>query len=181
MVLGKGTDKCFDVSAGFGGGRDGRDFRIAAGKVRIIRVIGGRSDQCLQGRVGSQFFTPRIRCRVGIEVGFRVPYARAWLGDACTLQVAGMCCDTFQCLLADGVGEGILLSSTCVEVDKHFESFTGNGGMGISYIRKLPEQLFDGSSTLAEIIHGKKAHPDQVDGSVAMVGTADPFSDDDRH
>ena len=172
--MGEVTGEGFDVSAGFGDGRDGRAFRVAAGEAGIGGVIAGRPDQCLQGRVGSQFFPPGIRCRVGVEVGFRVPYARARLGDARTFRVARMGCDTFQCLLADGVGEGILFGGTRVEVDKHFESFTGNGGMGISHIRQLSEQLFDDGSAfsgMVEVVHGKKAHAGKVGGSVAAFGT----------
>ena len=87
VVMGEVTGEGFDVSAGFGSGREGGGGAVTGG-IRVAvaaRKVSFILDQVGQRRVGVEFFPPRIRFGSGIVVGIGIPYARTGLGDACLL------------------------------------------------------------------------------------------------
>ena len=112
VILEEGVDEGFDISAGFGEGRYGRELAVDACGVRGAAAVGicilGGAEELCQRRVGIQFFTPGVRFGSRVVVSVGVPDAGTGLGDAGALLVAGMSGDALQRLLADGVSEGLL-------------------------------------------------------------------------
>ena len=188
MVLEEGVDEGFDISAGFGEGRDGREPAVDAcgvgGTVAVGICISGGVDELCQGRVGSQFLTPRVRFGSRVVVSVGIPYAGTGLGDAGALLVAGMSGDALQCLLADGVGEGILFGGVDIEVDDDFQAFLGDAVVGVGHVGETADEGFDFRSPLSavvKVVHGEAAHLFQIGGCVAAMRAADAFDDDDGH
>lgn len=157
--MGEVTGEGFDVSAGFGSGREGGGGAVTGG-IRVAvaaRKVSFILDQVGQRRVGVEFFPPRIRFGSGIVVGVGIPYARTGLGDAGALFVARMPGDAFQCLLADGVGERILFRGAGIEKYDDFEASVGDTGLRVGHVGESTEKGFDGRCPfvqVVEVVHG---------------------------